>query len=245
MNKSILLPLLLALVLSLACTVSGISFPTGDSITGSGDVVELDQDFSDFDSLEIRSAFDVDVNQGDEFSVVVRIDDNLVDYLDLRQTGDEVKIGLEDRNYNYDAITLEAEVTLPVLSAIDLSGASRAVLDGLSSNSDFLADISGASRLLGEISAGDCRFDVSGAGSADLSGSGSSLDIDASGGSSVDLADFAVGDASVRASGASTVVVNVNGALDVNASSASRVEYLGNPTLGSIELSSAATIEER
>jgi hypothetical protein len=83
MKKTLLLPLILMLALSIACSVSGLEFFDSDRISGSGDVVELDQDFTNFDSLDIGSAFDVEVNQGRNYSVIIRIDDNLEDYLDV------------------------------------------------------------------------------------------------------------------------------------------------------------------
>lgn len=246
MKKTILLPMVLLLALSIACSVSGLNFSSGDRISGSGDVIELDPDFSDFDSLRIGSAFDVEVNQGDDYRVVIRIDDNLEDYLDVGQRGDEVRIELDpNEDYDYFSITVEAEITMPELAAIDLNGASRAKLTGFSSGSAFQSDVSGASALRGEISAGDTQMDVSGAGTVDLSGAGADLDVKASGGSNVNLADYPVGNASVNADGASTVVVNARGTLDVDASGASRIEYLGDPTLGSIELSGASSVDPR
>jgi len=246
MKRTVLLPLIFMLALSMACAVSGLEFSSLERISGSGNLVELDQDFTNFDSLQIETAFEVEVNQGGNYSVVIRIDDNLVDYLEVGQRGDEVRIGLDSsKNYNYDTITVEAEITMPELAAIDLSGASRAVLDGFSSNSPFQADVSGASRLRGEIAAGDTLIDVSGSGSVEISGSGSDLDIEASGGSNVDLADFPVSDTSVIASGASTVVVNSSGTLKVEASGASRIEYLGSPTLGPVNLSGASSLDAR
>jgi hypothetical protein len=69
--------------------------------------------------------------------------------------------------------------------------------------------------------------------------------IDASGSSRVDLSDFAGEDANVEASGSSTVIVNPSGTLDVAASGASRVYYLGSPTLGNIDTSGASSMERR
>jgi hypothetical protein len=43
-------------------------------------------------------------------------------------------------------------------------------------------------------------------------------------------------------SGSGIATVNVSGRLDINASGSSRLTYLGNPTLGSIDLSDAASV---
>ena len=104
-------------------------------------------------------------------------------------------------------------------------------------------DASGASQLLGDIEAGDVRFDVSGASEVNVSGSAQTVTIDASGGSSVTLADFPTTDATVGASGNSRVTVNVSGRLDADASGASHVHYLGDPTLGAIDTSGASSVE--
>ena len=71
------------------------------------------------------------------------------------------------------------------------------------------------------------------------------MTIDASGASSVDLGGFPVNDANVEASGASNVTVNARGKLDVNASGASHVYYLGSPTLGKVDTSGASSIKRK
>ena len=52
------------------------------SITGSGNVVTQEEAITGFDRLDVSQGFQVDVRQGDTFSVVIRVDDNLVDRLD-------------------------------------------------------------------------------------------------------------------------------------------------------------------
>ena len=54
--------------------------------------------------------------------------------------------------------------------------------------------------------------------------------------------DFVVEDADVEVSGASRATVYVTGRLDVDASGASRVDYLGDPILGRIDTSGASSV---
>ncbi|MFA9407117.1 MAG: head GIN domain-containing protein [Anaerolineales bacterium] len=241
MKRYIGVPIIMLLVLQLACAVS-----LPEITTGSGNIVTLEESFTGFSTLDISHAFDVEVQQGEEFSVIIRVDDSFVDELDVGVQDGVLKIGFqEDFNYDFTNSSAEAEITMPELEAIDLSGASRARISGFSSNMPFAADVSGASALRGEIEAGDTMMDVSGAGSVDLSGSGADLQADASGGSTIDLAEFPVINATVVASGASNVTVNVTGTLNADASGASGVTYLGNPTLGAIDISDASSVEAK
>jgi len=216
------------------------------SITGSGNIVTQEENITGFDKVDVSQAFKVNISQGDTFRVVIRIDDNLVEYLEVVKRGNTLTIGLKPgRPYNIRKATMEAEVTMPDLTGLELSGASHATITGFKSTKRLDVDVSGASHLRGDIEASDARFDVSGASQVTLSGSGQDVVIDASGASQVDLSAFPVADANVKASGASKATVNPSGRLDADASGASHIYYLGSPTLGKIDTSGASSINRK
>ena len=238
--RTILMPvaLLALLALGAGCT------PPITGVSGSGNLVTREERLSGFDMVDASHAFKVDIRQGESFSVVVRIDDNLLDYLILEKQGSTLRIGLKP-NLSIRKHTAEAEVTMPELTGLELSGASRATVTGFDSAQPLRLELSGASHVDGDIEAGDTRIDASGASHVDLQGSGADLTLGASGASIVDLSDFLVVDADVEASGASKATVSAGGRLDVNASGASTVRYLGKPAMGRIDTSGASSIRQR
>jgi hypothetical protein len=245
MNSQRLVAIGLVILMALAlvgCNVLGGVIP--DGVEGSGVIATQEYDFSDFNEVELSHAFQGTISRGDSFSVVVRIDDNLVDRLRVEQTGNRIFIGLEQTVLTGQA-TLEADVTLPALTRVHTSGASSAQLNGFASTDDFRAEASGASRIHGDLSAGDVAFNASGASTIALAGEGGNVTADASGASTIDLEEFAVVDAEVIASGASTVTVNASGQLDADASGASNVYYLGSPTMGDINTNGGSNVEQR
>ena len=233
------------IVVSLACSLPELPSISQVSLTGSGNVVTQEEAISDFDKVEISHSFEVDIKQGESFSVIIRVDDNLVEQLQVEKFGSTLKIGLEPAVSIVSNATLEAEITMPELTGLDLSGASNATISGFKSTKNLTVDLSGASSLVGDIGAGDISIDLSGSSNANLTGSGGNLTLDASGSSDVDLSDFPVADAEIDASGASTVTVNASGRLDVEASGASNVTYLGEPSMGTIETSGASSVESK
>jgi len=216
------------------------------TITGSGNVITQDEVITDFDKLDISNSFTVDITQGDSYAVVIRVDDNIVEYLHVVKDGNTLEIGLDpNRSYTILNATMEAEVTMPELVDLDLSGNSEAAISGFETSNSMTFDISGNSRLSGDIEAGDASFDVSGNSVVKLSGSAGDLTVDASGSSDVDLAEFPGLNGNVDASGSSTVNVNLSGTLDADASGSSDIYYLGNPQLGSIETSGSSNIQPK
>jgi hypothetical protein len=213
----------------------------GAVIQGSGDLVVQEPDITGFDRLDISHAFHADVLRGEDWQVIITIDDNLVEYLDVRKAGKTLVVDLKDIDSLVDG-TLEVEITMPTLTAIELSGASRAEVNGFESTEPFSTDVSGASVLSGELTSGNAQFDVSGASNVTLAGEGDTIQVDVSDSSRVDLAQFIAGDGLVDASGASSVTVNLSGRLDGSVSGAATVNALGNPTLGEFETSGAGSI---
>jgi hypothetical protein len=213
------------------------------SVTGSGNVITREFDLSGFDQVEVSGAFVASITRGDSFSVVVRVDERLEQHLRVQAVGRTLQVGLAPNLSILGTATREVEITMPQLAGLEFSGASQGTISGFDSTDPLRVELSGASKLGGDIQAGDASFEVSGASTADLSGSGTGLTLNVSGASTADLSGFAVDDANVEASGASSATVNVSGRLDAEASGASHVEYIGNPTLGRIEATGASTIE--
>ena len=216
------------------------------TLTGSGNVVTQEEPLSGFDKVDISHSFEVDISQGESFSVIIRVDDNLVEHLQVVKQGSTLKIGLKPNSPDIRSATLQAEITMPELTRLDMSGSSHATIIGFKSAQALVVDASGASHLQGDIEADTVSFNLGGSSEVILTGSAQNLIMEeASGSSDVDLTDFPVVDASVKAGGKSQVTVNVSGRLDIDASNGANVYYLGDPTLGTIDTSGSATVEPK
>ena len=216
------------------------------SRTGSGNVITQEVAITDFDKLDVSDGFQVDVRQGDTYSVVIRIDENLVEDLQVVKEGSVLKIGLESGGvYNIQTATLEADITMAELTGLDLKDGSRVTMNGFRSEKGLSANLFSGSHLQGDVEAGDAKFNLSGGSHVTLSGSAGDLTIDVDGGSHAKLADLAVVDAKVSANGGSDATVNPSGILDAVAMGGSHVTYLGSPTLRTIETDSTSTVKQK
>ena len=214
------------------------------AITGSGNVVSQEYDFAGFDEVDISHAFIATISPGDEFSVVVRVDDNLVEHLVVEQEGNRVRVGLEQGAIATRA-TMEVDITMPRLTWLNASGASQVQLNGLLLDDNFTGEASGASQIHGDVDAVDMVLEASGASTVFLAGTAGNVRATASGASTIDLTELAAIDAQTEASGASNVTVNIEGILDADASGASKIFYLGQPEMGNINTSGGSDVEQR
>ena len=213
-----------------------------ERVRGSGRSVTYNENFKNFNELDFSNAIEVEIEYGDEYEVVVSIDNNLKEYVEIEKHGDKLKLGLRD-NVSYSRVDFKVHITMPYITSLDASGACDIKLSGFKSEKDLSIDVSGATELEGFVHVGDLYLDVSGASEIDLIGSGKNLSIDGSGASELNFGDFKVMTADIELSGASEVEVNVMEEMSIDCSGASEVKYYGNPRMKNISSSGASEIK--
>lgn len=242
MKKAIIIAAVVVVVAVISTVLILEGWPGG--LVGSGDLETETYAFADFNKVEIGSAFEFEIEQSSSYSIEITTDDNITEYVRVSLDGQTLKIGLRPATWVGPA-TLRASVTMPELSGLDISGASRGTVSDFSSTEDLDIMVSGASRVTGDIVAGNVDFNISGASSVELDGSANDIIADVSGASSLKLDDFAVTNADVDLSGASSGTVNLDGRLDADLSGASKLWYIGEPTMGTIDTSGASTLSPK
>ncbi len=248
------------LVLSLAIT--------GCAGFNPGPEENRDYGLKDFSAVRVSSAFEMELVRSDAYAVTVTAQEGLFEHIKAEKTGDTLAIGMEwgwgtwVPSWGYHRP--KVRITMPEVSSVDLSGASRGTVSGFrttrdlqltlsgasSLDADFesgdaVIEISGASHLSGRAKASAVRLEVNGASRAELAGSAGSLRINASGASQANMGDLAVGDASVELSGASRATISPTGKMQVKLSGASSLVYAGSPELDGIDISGASTIRRK
>jgi len=198
-------------------------FPFSGGIVGSGDIISREFDYTDFSVVDAGYGFKVKIVQDDDYSIVVSIDDNVLEYLKVSVSGDTLTVGLEPGSYRN--LSLDVVISMPSLDGLMLSGGSNGDVSGFSSMQDISLELSGGSEVT-------------------IVGSASDLVVDASGGSRVYLSEFICADAEINFSGGSNGSIYVTGTLDANLSGGSHLTYYGNPELEDISTSGGSTIKE-
>jgi hypothetical protein len=255
---------IMAALVAVLFTLGLLAGCVGGVVKGSGNLDTQEFIFSDFTRIEVGYAFEIEITHDSSYSVSITADDNLFDHILVSKQGTTLKIRLEPA-LHYAFTKLQAKITMPQLYGLALSGATRGTVSGFSftdnidievsgaSSLDLVEmsagnvkfDISGASKITGDIAANDGNITVSGASTFQLEGSASDIVVNASGASRVKLAAFLVNNVDVTLSGASSGTVNLDGRLDADLSGASKLLYIGEPTMGTINTSGASTLSKQ
>jgi hypothetical protein len=180
-----------------------------EPIVGSGKSVVKTWDIGGFSRMQIRSTFHATISKGKTFKVTTTADDNIIPFVIVEKVKDVLMIGLERGHSFRLKKPLEAEIVLPALAGVDLSGACQGELKGFESEKDVNIHVSGSSKLKGSLGAGKAELGAEGASSISLTGSAQRAQLSAHGSSHLTLPEFLIKQGGLKLDGASNADITV------------------------------------
>ena len=239
MKKTIIILLAIIGALSMsACnlTVGSIQLGPAEIVRGSGDVIVESREIeADFDKIDLSGIGNLDITQGDDFSLEVKGEDNIVELIETEVRGSTLYIGVKDRKPgSYNIIPTEKlyyTVVMPDLARVTLSGAGNIEIPSLETE-ELRVTLSGAGALeIEDLNADLLVIEISGAGSVDISGAVVEQRLHLSGMGNYDARDLESQIAEIDLSGVGSGTVWVTESLDVTISGVGSLNYYGDPRI--------------
>ena len=182
------------------------SSPTG--IQGSGVPASETRDLPPFASVELAGSTVVTIRVGDEQSVVVRADDNLIDHVTTMVQDGSLVIGTAPGSFTAQS-PMTVTVGVPSLDALTLSGSGIVAATGVDASS--------------------LTVRLPGSGVLRASGTATMLDVTLEGTGDAQLGQLVAGDARAVVSGSGRIVLTTTKSLDATVSGSGAIMYGGDP----------------
>ncbi len=219
-------------------------------INGKGDIVSENRALSGFTEINSEIEATVYITQGAEFDLRIEAQQNILDNIETDVSGNALEIHADHCMNNSEQIKIY--VTLPVVTALDLSGSGAIIIQNKLNSPSLDLNVSGSGEITGldSLITGSINLDISGSGNIqviantpildasisgsgnlNLSGVGSTLNIDISGSGNYNGFYFTILTADIKVSGSGKVETNVASTLDVDISGSGDIYYKGTPAV--------------
>ncbi|UCC45887.1 MAG: DUF2807 domain-containing protein [Candidatus Zixiibacteriota bacterium] len=192
-------------------------------IEGSGDIVSEERIVDSFQRIKSSGSFDIEVKVGEEQTVTVWFDDNLIEYVITEVRRGTLEIRTERSYSSYDGCRIQ--ITVESLEEVSLSGSGNIYVENLAGD-EFVCTVSGSGDLTAEGEVNELEIKVSGSGE-------------------VDARDLKAREAYVRVSGSGDVDVWATESLTGRVSGSGDITYYGNPEDVSTRVSGSGDIRGR
>jgi len=237
MSKKIILLALLILPLFLSsCFFS-------PSINGNGNVVEDERKADDFDEIKVSRGMNVHISTGDDFRVVVKADENLLDAIVTSVEGDRLVVTVI-KNIRH-ATAKDVYVTLPELEEINAFAGSNVYSENTITVGDLDISASAGSNVKLSVKADEINASASAGSNISLEGNTDYLDARASAGSNIRAEEMKASESDLKVSSGANIWITTTTRMDARASSGGNIFYAGDPDKTNISKSSGGNVIKR
>jgi hypothetical protein len=229
--KKTFLSILTIAAISFSATAQKNEWDKKDRIEGSGNIITKDITVKSFNELNAKGVFSLHLSQGDNETVKIEADDNLMDLFTVENEGATLKISMK-KNSNFNSKkTLKVYVTFKSLKTMDLG-----MVGGTSSEEKLqFADLKLKNQSVGSVNLDmalqTLHLDNESVGTLKLSGKADNAVIKNNSVGSVQAADFVVQTMEIDNSGIGSATVNAEKELKVSDSFLGKVNNKGNATV--------------
>ncbi len=200
-----------------------------------------------FNSIAVGGGIDINLRQGQPFSVEVVADDGELDDIvtEVRDGKLEIRRSRSQGWFSRGDDAGTVNITMPALVSLTASGGSEVEGEGAFTADALELVVSGGSDLELDVAAGDLEVTASGGADVALRGSARTARLQASGGSDLDALGLTVDDADVQSSGGSDLAIGVRSRIVGNASGGSDISYAGQPSVVQVTASGGGGVRQR
>ncbi len=185
---------------------------------------------SDFKAISVHGPFQVNVVRGEEYQVNVHGNEALASKVNVNVKDETLTLDYDENIFRDNNEQIGLSIVMPSLKAVEFGGTTQAEVADFSSP-DFSIILNGSARATVSVNTDALRENLSGASRLTLNGQVKSADINMSGASRLDALNAPTENMIIKTGGASQAQVAASQTLTVEAQSAGKVRYQGNPTL--------------
>jgi hypothetical protein len=211
---------LIAAFLFSACTVS---IGSKEIIQGSGVAASETRSAQGFTSVELAGSAEVRITFGEQESVVVEADENLLPYITTKVSQGSLVIGVKSNTNLSTNLGIRVHVTMKRLEKAHLTGSGSIDVTGMQANT--------------------VKFDLPGSGNINASGLAETVNISLGGSGNILCGDVQAGSAAIQLSGSGNITVFASESLEATIQGSGNIRYRGSPAKVDKSVPGSGTIE--
>jgi hypothetical protein len=217
----------------IAVTISFVAVITASSCNVNGKVIEVKKDVSDFTSVELAVAGKLLLSQGNEYSLVIKAEEDVLDRIEVFVEGGKLRIKTK-RDFGISFINdrIEAHLTMPFVEGLAIAGSGdiEAVTSVVAKSLKVSIAGSGSIKVT-TLTLENLSASIAGSGDIIMNGKGSASDLNVSiaGSGDVLVNGIIFNDANISIAGSGNASIESKENLKARVAGSGDIYYKGNP----------------
>lgn len=216
----------------------------GKKIKGNGNTTTITRSTGDYDKIKCAGWMDFILVKGDEGSIKIEGESNLLDYIITEVDGNRLIIKTENNVSLKPSFNKTIKITIPFrdIDYVSLSGSGDIVSKDKIVANDFTSRVSGSGDIVLEVEANSIDGSVTGSGDLTLNGTTKELKASVTGSGDFHGYNLEAEDVEAKVTGSGDVEVVCNGDLNARVTGSGDIEYKGSPKTEDTKVTGSGSI---
>lgn len=215
-----------------------------NGIKGKGEIISKEFDLDKFSSIGLGFSGDLILTQGDNQSVRIEAQANIMDVISTKVKGGDWNIKFTKRVSKHDGVKIY--VTMKTLKDLSLGGSGNITATNKFKNlNDVDISLGGSGNITIDLVVKDLEVALGGSGNIKLGGSCNNLEIGLAGSGNIDAFELNSKTCEVSTTGSGNIDVAVKNSLEVSLVGSGNVRYRGNPEVDTTIMGSGSVSKKR
>jgi Putative auto-transporter adhesin, head GIN domain len=242
MKKTITLILVIALITTLANAQDGNS----EKIKGNGNIVSKIITTEGYEKIKVSGFFDVELIAGEEGQITIKGEENLLDFIEIKVTGNELKIGTEKGKRLSTSKGNSVFITVPfkTLNEVSLAGSGDINTKNKITANQFTTSLSGSGDIKLELEATDVTAKLTGSGDIVLKGKSENFHCQIVGSGDLTASELVSSNVDSTITGSGDCKVYCSDFLEARVTGSGDLNYLGDPKKKETKVTGSGSISK-
>ena len=227
MSTHIAAPLII--ILATFCgSAQALDWGWGKSVAGSGNIKTENRTVSGFSTISLNLPAMVELRQGDNESLTIETDDNLIPLIETVVEDGKLKLRPMERNTNFKTKTMKIVVNFKNIDALSVAGSGDFRADGLKTTA-LKASIAGSGDIrIKSLSADLLKISIAGSGDFMASGKVNTVESSIAGSGNIRTDKLEAKDVKVSVAGSGDATVWATQSIKVSVAGSGDIKYYGD-----------------
>ena len=200
-------------------------------IKGNGELTTITRNVSDYDEISVAGSFDVKLFKGEEGTITIKADENLLEYIVTEVKNSDLKIKTKKGYTITSRKTIEITVPFESIDGVSLAGSGDVFTNDVIKSNNLKLSLAGSGNMDLNVSTGEVVSNIAGSGNIQLAGDTDNFSCSIAGSGNLNGFNLNATIANAKIAGSGNIKINAVNEIHAKIAGSGNIVYSENPEI--------------
>jgi len=214
-------------------------------IKGNGELTTITRNVSDYDEISVAGSFDVKLFKGEEGTITIKADENLLEYIVTEVKNSDLKIKTKKGYTITSRKTIEITVPFESIDGVSLAGSGDVFTNDVIKSNNLKLSLAGSGNMDLNVSTGEVVSNIAGSGNIQLAGDTDNFSCSIAGSGNLNGFNLKATIANAKIAGSGNIKINAVNEIHAKIAGSGNIVYSENPEIVKSKSAGSGSVKKK